>query len=488
MADSLDNTISKSALKYEWLVLTVTTVGTLMGGIDSRIVVIGLPTVAHQLHADPEQLVWITQAYVLATTVCLLMVGRIGDVYGRVKIYNWGFAIFTVGSGLCALSANPTQLIAFRIVQGIGAAMIFTNSGAIITDAAPVKSLGTMLGVNQMALRVGSIAGLTLSGLILTFVNWRGLFYVNVPIGIFGTIWAYKRLHAISTREVSSKIDMPGFLSFTVSLSMILLGITFLGYGLQDTTTSYSLLIIGFILLGIFARIESTAESPMLDLKVLKIRVFALANLAQLLNSITWTGLALILAFYLQIGLGYTPLQAGIGIVPVDIIYLISTLFSSRLSDRHGSKILATSGLAVNILGFLLLATFSLSTNYYYIAVVLVIFGLGNGLFNTPNTREIMSSVPPERRGVASGVRSMMFNLGLTLSYGVVILLLTKGIPYTEFSQLLQGTISSDSIPLARTEFLTGFRITSLVFAALMVFAIIPSWIRGEPTPIHQSL
>lgn len=473
-------------MKYEWLVLTVTTVGTIMGGLDSRIVVIGLPTVAHQLHADPEQLVWITQAYVLATTVCLLMVGRIGDLYGRVKIYNWGFAVFTVGSGLCALAADPNQLIGFRVVQGIGAAMIFTNAGAIITDAAPIKSLGMMLGINQMSLRVGSMAGLTLSGLILTFVDWRGLFYVNVPIGIFGTIWSYKRLREISSREKAAKIDLPGFVSFTISLSMILLGITFLGYGLRNSDISYALLVAGFVLLGIFAKIESKSESPMLDLRVLKIRIFALANLAQLLNSITWTGLVLLLAFYLQIGLGYTPFQAGIGLIPVDIVFLISTLFSSRLSDRHGSKILATSGLAVNALGFLLLLTFSLSTSYFAIAAVLVIFGLGNGLFNTPNTREIMSSVPPERRGVASGIRSMMFNLGLTLSYGVVIVLITQGIPYAEFNQLLQGTIPSVSSLLARTEFLNGFRITSLVFAILVAFAIIPSWIRGKPAAARQ--
>ena len=460
----------------------MTTVGTVMGGLDARIVVIGLPTIAHQLHADPEQLVWITQAYVLATTVCLMLVGRIGDMYGRVKIYNWGFAIFTVGSGLSALSANPTQLIAFRILQGIGAAMIFTNSGAIVTDAAPVKSLGMMLGINQMGLRVGSMAGLTLSGLILTFVDWRGLFYVNVPIGIFGTIWAYKRLREISKKEKVSKIDLPGFITFTISLSMILLGITLLGYGLQDSMLSYASLVAGFVLLGIFAKIESRTEYPMLDFNIFKIRIFAFANISQLLNSTTWTGLALVLAFYLQIGLGYTPLQAGVGIVPVDIVYLGSTLFSSRLSDRHGSRVLTTTGLAINALGFFMLATFSLTTGYYSIAVVLAIMGLGNGLFNTPNTREIMSSVPPERRGVASGMRSMMYNLGLTLSYGLVIVLITQGIPYPEFSQLLQGTVPPSIASIAKTEFLSGFRITSLVFGIVMVFAIIPSWIRGKPS------
>lgn len=451
-----------------------------MGGLDSRIVIIGLPTVARQLHADPEQLVWITQAYILASTVCLLTVGRIGDMYGRVKIYNWGFVIFTLGSALCSLATNPSLLIAFRIFQGVGTAMISTNSGAIITDAAPVKSLGLMLGINQMTLRVGSMAGLTISGLILTFVDWRGLFYVNIPIGIFGTIWAYKQLREISVREKTTDIDIQGFVSFTVSLSMILLGITFLGYGMSDALISYALLAIGFVLLGIFGKIESRSKSPMLDLRIFRNRVFTLANIAQLVNSLTWTGLGLMLAFYLQVALGYSPFQAGVGLLPVDIVYFASTLFSSRLSDRHGSKILATSGLAISAVAFLAITTFSLSTTYISIAAILVVFGLGNGLFNTPNTREIMSSVPPERRGVGSGIRQMMFSLGLTLSYGIVIVLITQGIPYSVFSQLLQGTISPSLTTLAKTEFMSGFRTTSLVFAILMLITIVPSWTRGK--------
>ncbi|MHB8567743.1 MAG: MFS transporter [Nitrososphaerales archaeon] len=472
-------------MKYEWVVLTVTTVGTIMGGIDSRIVVVGLPTIAQQLHADPEQLVWITQSYVLATTVCLLLVGRIGDLYGRVKMYNLGFIVFTAGSALSALAADSFQLIGFRVVQGVGAAMIFTNSGAIIADAAPAKSLGLMLGINQMALRGGSMLGLSLSGLILTFVDWRGLFYVNIPIGIFGTVWAYKRLREISVKDPEKKMDWPGFVSFTAGLTLILLGITFLGYGLQEAFEADSFLIIGSILIIIFVRVQSRTKSPLLDLRLFKIRIFAFANIAQFLNSLTWTGLVLMLAFYLQIGLGYSPLSAGLGIVPVDISYLFSTLISSRLSDKYGSKLLATSGLVVNTIGFVILATFAISTQYTEIVLLLAIFGVGNGLFNTPNTREIMSSVPPERRGIASGIRNLMFNLGLTTSFGVVIALITLGIPYNTFSQLLAGTATTS---LAKLEFVSGFRIAAFVFALIVAVAIIPSWMRGaRVTPLPST-
>ena len=205
-------------MEYKWTAVTVTTFGTVMGSLDQRIVVVGLPTVAHQLQAGPEELVWITQSYVLATTVCLLLMGRIGDVYGRVKMYNFGFIIFTLGSGLSALSQDSYELIGFRIVQGVGAAMIFTNSSAIIADASPVKDLGMMLGINQAGFRIGSMMGLTLSGLILSVVDWRGLFYVNIPIGIAGTIWAYLKLREISVKDVSKKMDWPGFGVFTVSL------------------------------------------------------------------------------------------------------------------------------------------------------------------------------------------------------------------------------------------------------------------------------
>jgi MFS family permease len=178
-------------MEYKWTTLTVTALGALMAGLDGRIVVIGLPSIARQLHAGAEEVVWITESYLLASTICLLFIGRISDIFGRVKVYNIGFVIFTVGSALSAISLNSYQLIGFRIIQGFGAAILVSNSSAIITDASPKNELGTMLGINQTSLRVGNVAGLTLSGLVLSIVDWRGLFYVNIPIGIIGTIWAH---------------------------------------------------------------------------------------------------------------------------------------------------------------------------------------------------------------------------------------------------------------------------------------------------------
>lgn len=450
-----------------------------MGGIDSRIVIVGLPTVGQQLHADPEQLIWITQSYVLATTVCLLLVGRIGDMYGRVKSYNLGFVVFTLGSGLSAISGNALELIAFRVLQGIGSALIFANAGAIITDASKSGSLGMMLGLNQVALRGGSMLGLTLSGLILSVVDWRGLFYVNVPIGIFGTIWAYKNLREISTRDNVRLIDWYGFVSFTVGLSLVLLGITFLGYGMQHALLTYILLVAGLTVIAVFVKIESRSKSPLLDLRLFKIRLFAMGNLSQFLNSLAWTGIILLLAFYLQIALGYSAFRAGISLVPVDVAYLSSTLVASRLTGRFSSRYLSTTGLAINLLGYLFLSTFSSTTNYYQIALAISIIGVGNGLFNVPNAREVMRSVPPDRRGVASGLRNMMPNMAITLSYGLVIVLITAGISYSSLTDLLEGT--SSVLPGSTLqEFVTGFRIASISLAAVIATAIIPSWMRGK--------
>ncbi|MDG7000847.1 MAG: MFS transporter, partial [Nitrososphaerota archaeon] len=232
-------------MQYKWTALTVTTVGVLMSGIDSRIVVIGLPTIAHQLHASAEDAVWITQAYVLASAIFLLFIGRLTDLFGRVKLYNLGFVIFTVGSALAALSPSSSFLIAFRIVQGVGAGILASNAAAIVTDASPRSELGIMLGINSTAIRIGAMTGLTLSGLILALVDWRGLFYVNIPIGIFGTIWAHKRLKEISTRDKSRKMDWTGAILFAAGLTLVLLAITYLSYGLASYIEGFSFLAAG---------------------------------------------------------------------------------------------------------------------------------------------------------------------------------------------------------------------------------------------------
>jgi EmrB/QacA subfamily drug resistance transporter len=475
-------------MQYKWTVVTVTTVGTLMAGINSRIVIIGLPTISLELHASAVEAVWVTQAYVLASAIFLLLVGRVTDLFGRVKLYNYGFVIFTIGSVLSSIAVDATDLILFRAVQGVGAGILTSNSAALVTDSSPRNELGLMLGINQMATRIGSMLGLTLSGIILSFTDWRGLFYVNIPIGIFGTVWAYMRLHDVSTRDASRKVDWMGFVLFSGGLTLVLVSITFLSYGSSSYLEGFSLLAVGLALLAGFAKTESRTISPLLDLRLFKIRLFAAGNMAQMLNVIAWSGILLLIAFYLQIGIGYSVFLAGIGVIPLELTFLIFSLIGGRLSDKYGSRILCTIGLAVNSSAFAYLSTFGEHTTYEQVLVGLIAIGFGNGMFLAPNMRAIMGSVPPDRRGIASAFRSTVNNVAWTVSYGLVILFMTSGIAYSTLSGLLDGSITRVPGSISNLEFLQGFRIAVLALAIIDAVAILPSIMRGKPQQLRASL
>ncbi len=458
-----------------------------MAGINSRIVIIGLPTISSQLHASAVEAVWVTQAYVLASAIFLLLVGRVTDMFGRVKLYNYGFVIFTIGSALSSFSPNASSLIAFRAVQGLGAGILTSNSAALVTDSSPKNQLGLMLSINQMATRIGSVLGLTLSGLILTVTDWRGLFYVNIPIGIFGTVWAYIRLHDVSTRDKSRMVDWAGFAYFSAGLTLVLVSITFLSYGSGSYPVGFGLLAAGLILLGAFARNESRITSPLLDLRLFRIRLFAAGNMAQILNVVAWSGVLLLLAFYLQIGIGYSTFDAGVGVIPLEVSFMIFSITGGRLSDKYGSRTLCAIGLGVNTLAFAYLSTFGENTTYLQVLVGLIAIGFGNGMFLAPNMRAIMGSVPPDRRGIASAFRSTMNNVAWTLSYGLVILFMTSRITYGTLSGLLDGSISRIPGSIPNHEFLLGFKIAVLSLAIIDAVAIIPSIMRGKPQPRQVS-
>ena len=451
-----------------------------MAGIDTRIVIIGLPTIAQQLGADLESIIWVTQAYVLASTIGLLLIGRVTDVIGRVKIYNLGFAVFTIGSALSAFSFTPIELIASRVVQGVGSSMLITNSAAILTDASPKRELGTMLGINQIAFRVGSVMGLTLSGIIIAIADWRALFYINIPIGIFGTIWAHVRLREIATKDVSSKMDWLGFALFTSGLTIFLASITLLSYGLSDYLIGSILVVLSFALLVGFVQVEIKRKSPLLDLSLFKIREFAAGNLAQILNALAWSGVILITSFYLQEVLGDSPLVAGLSILPLDATFVIAGPLSGKLSDKYGPQLFSTAGLAISSVGFFLLTTVSSTTSYLLLALVFSLLGVGNGMFVSPNISAIMGSVPPNRRGIASAFRATTFNVGITASYGIAILLVSIVVPYHTMTDLIQGILpTASNLTLAREQFLGGFRIAVFVLAVVNTLGIIPSALRG---------
>ena len=466
-------------MQYKWTVLTVTTVGVLMSGIDSRIVVIGLPTVAAALGADAEQAIWFTQAYTIGSTVALLFLGRVSDMYGRVKVYNIGFAIFTVGSLLTSLSPSPTFFIASRIFQGLGSAALFSNSAAIITDAFARGELGTALGINSVAFRAGSMFGLTLSGLILAFLDWRFLFYVNIPVGIFGTLWAHMRLHEQNQPERKAPMDWAGFVSFTCFISSLLLSLTTAAYGLGESGLTLGLGAVSAASLVLFISVERRRVAPLLDLSLLRIREFTGAVSAQLINSMAWGAFLLLISLYLQLVKGFSPLQAGISIVPFDLAMLLLAPISGRLSDRHGTRPYATAGLAVFSASLLAMSTLSPETPYATLLAFLLVGGAGMGLFNSPNMSSAMGSVPAHRRGVASGFRATFFNIGFVLSFNIVILVLTLYLPYGLITQVISSEGSINTITADAARFSAALDNVFIVLTVINTVAIVPSLLRG---------
>ena len=467
-------------MKYKWVVLTVTTVGVLMDGIDSRIVIIGLPQVAAALHADIEQAVWFTQSYVLIGTIVLLLIGRLTDIVGRVRIYTAGFAIFTIGSALTSVSQDPNQFILWRGLQGLGVAMLFINSVAMIVDATPRKELGFSLGINQIAFRFGAMAGLTLSGLILSFFDWRALFYVNIPIGIFGTFWAHHRLKEIAKVEKKTPVDWFGFVSFSISITSFVLALTYDAYGLSEELVVYGLLVVSAVTLAIFVVYESREKYPLLDLSLLRIREFTGGVIAQLLNAIAWGAFLLLLSLYLQLILDMSPLEAGVGIIPFDIAFLIFGPLSGRFSDKFGHLPFTTSGLTLASVGLYLFSTVTIATPILFVIVYMILVGVGMGLFVSPNISSIMGSVPEKRRGIASAFRATFFQVGYVISLNAAVLIMTLVVPYQMITQIVSAINPLAITASDKILFIRGLSSAYFWLAIVNVAAIPPSVLRGS--------
>ena len=476
----------QKGLKYKWIALTVTTIGVLMVGIDTRIVIVGLPQVAEQLQADAEQAIWITQSYVLANTVLLLLIGRLGDIFGRVRIYTIGFGIFTIGSALTSIGFDPLQVIVFRAVQGVGAALVFTNSIAILTDATPRSELGFSLGINQIAFRSGAILGLTLSGLILSFFDWRALFYINIPIGVFGTFWARRRLRETVAVDRNAKIDWLGFALFTTFLLCLMIGLTLGAYSPSQFNTLYALLFVGAIFLVLFIIRSRRIEHPLVELSMFKIKEVTGGIFAMFFNIITWTAVLLLLSLQFQLVLGMSPLEAGIRILPFEIAFLAVGPLSGRLSDRFNRMPFILSGLTLSTVALFLFSTTNQNTPYFILSVLMILLGVGTGLFIAPNLRSIMGSVPPQRRGIGSALFALFVNLGLTVSLNFAILIMSLTAPYDVITRII-SSMNPLSIPVAeRLLFVESLKNTYLAFGVVNALAIVPSLLqinfRSKPT------
>ena len=476
--------------RYKWIALSNTTLGMLMATINSSIMLIALPDIFRGIGINPLQpgnttiLLWMMMGFMVVTGVLVVSFGRLGDMFGRVRMYNMGFAIFAAFSillSVCWMQGTGAgwYLIAMRIFQGVGGAMLMANSGAILTDAFPANERGLALGLNQVAGIAGSFIGLVLGG-ILGPVDWRLVFLVSVPFGVLGTVWSYLKLKELGVRK-PARLDWWGNLTFAAGLIAVLVGIT---YGIQPygghvmgwtSPMVLTLLIGGVVVLAAFCVIETKVEDPMFRLSLFRIRAFTAGNLASLLSSLGRGGLMFILIIWLQ-GIylpmhGYnftdTPLWAGIAMLPLTIGFLAAGPVSGWLSDRFGARPFATGGMVLAALSFLMLQLIPVNFSYPEFAAILLLNGLGMGLFASPNRAGIMNSLPPEQRGVGAGMSATFQNSAMVLSIGIFFSLIILGLASSLPAHLYAG-LTAQGVPAAAALKVSHLPPTAIMFAALL--------------------
>jgi MFS family permease len=475
---------------YKWVALSNTTLGILMATINQSIVIIALPDIFRGIRLDPlvpsntSYLLWMLLGFLVVSAVLVVSLGRVGDMFGRVRMYNLGFAVFTVGSILLSVtwmhgSAGALWMIVMRVVQGLGGAFLFANSSAILTDAFPPEERGLALGINMVSAIAGSFIGLVLGG-VLAPVSWRLVFLVSVPVGLFGTVWAYLMLEDRGVRS-AAKIDWLGNLTFAVGLIAVLVGITYgiLPYGghTMGWTNPWVIAAIagGLVVLGLFVFIEMRVAQPMFHLSLFRIRAFTAGSIAALLSALSRGGMMFMLILWLQ-GIwlpehGYsfsqTPLWAGIFLLPLSVGFLVAGPFAGRLADHFGARPFTTGGMVAAAGSFLLLIALPVDFPYWAFGLVIFLNGLAMGLFAAPNQTGIMNSLPPDQRGVGAGMAGTFQNSSMVLSIGIFFSLIIVGLSSTLPGVIYHGLVSN-GVPVSYATHVSHLPPVGSLFAAFL--------------------
>jgi MFS family permease len=475
---------------YKWIALSNTTLGMLIATINSSIVLIALPDIFKGIGVNPLQagntsyLLWMIMGFLVVTAVLVVSFGRLGDMFGRAKMYNLGFAVFTVSSILLAFtwqqgSAGALWLIGWRIVQGIGGAFLMANSSAILTDAFPSNQRGLAMGINGVAAIAGSFLGLVIGG-VLAPINWHLIFLVSVPVGVLGTIWAYFKLHDTGVRQ-KAKMDWWGNITFAVGLISVLVAIT---YGIQpygNHTMGWTSplvltgLIGGIAVLIAFGIIETRVANPLFNLSLFKIRSFTAGNIANLTAALGRGGLQFILIIWLQgvwlpqhgYSFAQSPLWAGIYMLPMTFGFLLSAPLSGIISDKIGTRMFASVGMVITAGTFGLLIALPVNFNYVAFAAILVVNGIGMGMFASPNRAEIMNSLPNNARGVGAGMTATFQNSAMVLSIGIFFSLIIAGLS-THLPGALTTGLTAHGVPAAAASQVAHLPAVSVLFAAFL--------------------
>src|SRR6266851_131091 len=441
---------------YQWTALSVTTVGALLASIQGSALLIALPNILTELHITFFTIIWVLLGYLLIITVLTPVVGRLADMWGRKRLYNSGFVAFTLGSlvaGLAQPQLHGADLIVGRVIQGVGAALLVTNSTVIVTDAFRKGQVGLGLGINQIAGAAGFLIGPIVGGL-LTEWSWRWVFLFNVPLGIFG----------------------------------VLLALTMLAFPILPQPVTIAILLIGIVSAGLFIAIEPRIQVPLIQLRLFRNRLFALANLSGLLNGIARGAVLFLLIFFLQGPYGKDPLTAGLMLIPFGAAFMVIGPLSGRLSDRVGSRLLTPIGLAISAIGLFGLTTITQFTPYWLLALYMALMGGGSGFFISPNTNAIMSSVEPHTRGAAAGILSMLNNTGQMLSITIVFPLALSQIPFVVVQRVFINGGGLGHFSSAIAPFLSGLHLAFFVSFVLSIIAAIVAALRpahGQHHPLQ---
>ena len=410
----------------------------LMAATNSGTLIIALPDLERSLHTSLLALVWVILAYMIASTVLVLSAGRLSDMFGRKRAYVGGFLIFGLASLGAGFAANGTELILWRVLQGIGSAFLFANAAALVTDAFPPKQLGFAMGANMMIAAIGLVIGPVLGGALVE-ISWPWVFWFNVPFAIAGAAWGALVLRELAKPDTTRGLDIAGTIAFVLGLTGLVLGVSRGGLSGWADPIVIAGLGVAAVLLPAWIAIERRSRSPMMDLSLFRSRLFAAASAATFINGLARFALMFIFVFYFQGAEGDSPITAGVKLIPLALGMLIASPLAGSYADRHGSRGLAAIGMLITAIGLALMTTLEVHSSFAWAAALLAIVGIGSGTFMSPNGAAMMGAVPPERRGIAAGVRTVLQNTGAVLSIAFVLAIVTAAVPRATLFRIFSG-------------------------------------------------
>jgi EmrB/QacA subfamily drug resistance transporter len=426
---------------YKWWALSCTSLGMLVATINSGTLIIALPDLERALHTSLLQLVWVILVYMIASTVLVLTAGRLSDLFGRKRAYVAGFAIFAAASLGAGFAATGTELILWRVAQGVGGAFLFANAAAIVTDAFPREQLGLAMGTNTMIAAVGLVIGPVLGGALVA-IDWPWVFWFNVPLGIVGSVWAALNLRELSRPDQDKTLDVTGTVTYVLGLTALVYAVSRGGLSGWNDALVIGGFAVAAVLLPLFILIERRHRAPMLDLSIFRNRLFAAASGAAFINGLSRFALMFIFVFYYQGAQGDDPITAGVKLAPMAIGMLISSPLAGIYADRRDSRVLAALGMVVTAAGLVGMTWLQRDSSYWIGALWLGVVGIGSGMFNSPNTAAMMGTVPADRRGIAAGARVMLQNTGAVISIAFVMAVITAAVPQPVLFKIFSGLAS----------------------------------------------